>query len=263
MMRSGSRRPALDDSSDDEGDPLDQYYMVSIQLLDLMHTLHSRTAQIFRWWKEEADQVQEDFDLWEVAWLPLLQGMAQFCTDRRKQVANTALAYLQRALLAPGMAGVGGAGWEASFRLLLFPLLQRRRRAKANTTMCKWNLFIARECIPSTSLPPARAAGAGHGGRGRRGLGGELPAAAVPAAAAPPPRQGQHHHVQEAARIQRFPADLTRYVVSSGDHVPRALLAPGIAGVGGAGWEASFRLLLFPLLQRRRRAKANTTMCKV
>ncbi|KAG7312476.1 hypothetical protein JYU34_001987 [Plutella xylostella] len=151
--RSGSRRPALDDSSDDEGDPLDQYYMVSIQLLDLMHTLHSRTAQIFRWWKEEADQVQEDFDLWEVAWLPLLQGMAQFCTDRRKQVANTALAYLQRALLAPGMAGVGGAGWEASFRLLLFPLLQRRRRAKANTTMCKVFLHHLSALTPRPSFP--------------------------------------------------------------------------------------------------------------
>lgn len=26
------------------------------QLLDLMHTLHSRTAQIFKWWRDEADQ---------------------------------------------------------------------------------------------------------------------------------------------------------------------------------------------------------------
>lgn len=28
----------------------------------------------------------EEYDLWEVAWMPLLQGIAEFCTDRRKQV---------------------------------------------------------------------------------------------------------------------------------------------------------------------------------
>ncbi|CAG4994635.1 unnamed protein product [Parnassius apollo] len=83
----GSRRNN-EDSSDEELDTLDQYHMVSIQLLDLMHTLHSRTAQIFKWWRDEADHGQgtEDYDLWEVAWKPLLQGIAEFCTDRRRQV---------------------------------------------------------------------------------------------------------------------------------------------------------------------------------
>ncbi|XP_028167374.1 Golgi-specific brefeldin A-resistance guanine nucleotide exchange factor 1 [Ostrinia furnacalis] len=147
-QRASSRR--RDDSSDEEIDTLDQYHLISIQLLDLMHTLHSRTAQIFKWWRDEADQGQnaEEYDLWEVAWMPLLQGIAEFCTDRRKQVSNSAIAYLQRALLVPGLSpgagGAGGAGgaWEACFQRVLFPLLERLPRrahiaARANTIMCK------------------------------------------------------------------------------------------------------------------------------
>ncbi|CAG4951286.1 unnamed protein product [Colias eurytheme] len=131
------------DSSDEE-DSLDSYHMVSIQLLDLMHTLHSRTAQIFKWWRDEADQEQnaEEYDLWEVAWKPLLQGIAEFCTDRRKQVSNSAIAYLQRALLAPALTSLRGAGWEACFSCVLLPLLAHPPRrhetaARANTLMCK------------------------------------------------------------------------------------------------------------------------------
>ncbi|XP_026741827.1 Golgi-specific brefeldin A-resistance guanine nucleotide exchange factor 1 [Trichoplusia ni] len=142
--RPSSGRKNYDDSSDEEVDTLDQYHMVSIQLLDLMHTLHSRTAQIFKWWRDEADQGQsaEEYDLWEVAWKPLLQGIAQFCTDRRKQVANSAIAYLQRALLVPGLSAMGGSGWEACFESVLFPLLEQLPRradttARANTIMCK------------------------------------------------------------------------------------------------------------------------------
>uniref|UniRef100_A0A182SU30 Mon2/Sec7/BIG1-like HUS domain-containing protein n=1 Tax=Anopheles maculatus TaxID=74869 RepID=A0A182SU30_9DIPT len=38
------------DSSDSESEELpERYQSISIQLLDLMHTLHTRTAQIFRW----------------------------------------------------------------------------------------------------------------------------------------------------------------------------------------------------------------------
>ncbi|XP_026321200.1 Golgi-specific brefeldin A-resistance guanine nucleotide exchange factor 1-like [Hyposmocoma kahamanoa] len=108
-----------------------------------MHTLHSRTAQIFKWWREEAEgQGAEDYDLWEVAWKPLLQGIAQFCTDRRKQVANSAITYLQRALLVPGLSAMGGGGWEACFQSVLFPLLEQLPRradttSRANTIMCK------------------------------------------------------------------------------------------------------------------------------
>ncbi|KAL0821482.1 hypothetical protein ABMA28_004950 [Loxostege sticticalis] len=150
-QRPSSARRRDDDSSDEEVDTLDQYHLISIQLLDLMHTLHSRTAQIFKWWRDEADQGQnaEEYDLWEVAWMPLLQGIAEFCTDRRKQVSNSAIAYLQRALLVPGLspggagnAGGAGGAWEACFQRVLFPLLERLPRrahiaARANTIMCK------------------------------------------------------------------------------------------------------------------------------
>ncbi|CAB3230204.1 unnamed protein product [Arctia plantaginis] len=142
--RPNSGRRRYDDSSDEESDTLDQYHLVSIQLLDLMHTLHSRAAQIFKWWRDEADQAPnaEEYDLWEVAWKPLLQGIAQFCTDRRKQVANSAIAYLQRALLVPGLSAMGAGGWEACFQSVLFPLLEQLPRradttARANTIMCK------------------------------------------------------------------------------------------------------------------------------
>ncbi|XP_013166461.1 PREDICTED: Golgi-specific brefeldin A-resistance guanine nucleotide exchange factor 1 isoform X2 [Papilio xuthus] len=142
--RRGRGRRKGGDSSDEELDTLDQYHMVSIQLLDLMHTLHSRTAQIFKWWREEADQGHggEDYDLWEVAWKPLLQGIAEFCTDRRRQVANSAIAYLQRALLAPALGALGGAGWAACFEHVLLPLLAAPPRrpdaaARADTVMCK------------------------------------------------------------------------------------------------------------------------------
>ncbi|XP_063386835.1 Golgi-specific brefeldin A-resistance guanine nucleotide exchange factor 1 [Cydia fagiglandana] len=139
---SSARRASYEGSSEDEDDTQDQYHMVSLQLLDLMHTLHSRTAQIFKWWRDEADQEQgaEEYDLWEVAWKPLLQGIAEFCTDRRKQVANSAIAYLQRALLAPGLHALGGARWEACFARVLFPLLDAvapQHASRANTILCK------------------------------------------------------------------------------------------------------------------------------
>ncbi|XP_050664644.1 Golgi-specific brefeldin A-resistance guanine nucleotide exchange factor 1 isoform X2 [Leptidea sinapis] len=148
LETSGSRRSRRGGATSAEGsgdeDSPDQYHLVSIQLLDLMHTLHSRTAQIFKWWKDEAEQTQgaEEYDLWEVAWKPLLQGIAEFCTDRRKQVSNNAIAYLQRALLAPALSQLGGAGWEACFSHVLLPLMTNTPRrpdtaARADTLMCK------------------------------------------------------------------------------------------------------------------------------
>jgi brefeldin A-resistance guanine nucleotide exchange factor 1 len=82
--------------SDDERDN-DDYHSISIQLLDLMHTLHTRAASIFSSWAEEeksrsADDGNEGFyidteqqegvkitaeasTLWIKCWCPLLQGM--------------------------------------------------------------------------------------------------------------------------------------------------------------------------------------------
>lgn len=156
--RSGSSR-TRDDSSDEETEDVDQYHLISIQVLDLMHTLHSRTAQIFAWWRDEAEQRgPADHDLWDIAWSPLLQAIALFCTDRRKQVSRCAMRYLQRALLAPGLSSMGGEAWEACFYSVLFPLLGGLGRrpdaaARANTLTCKVLLqhLAALACRPTFS----------------------------------------------------------------------------------------------------------------
>ncbi|CAG4994639.1 unnamed protein product [Parnassius apollo] len=58
------------------------------------------------------------------------------------KVANSAIAYLQRALLAPALSALGGGGWEACFEHVLLPLLAEPPRradaaARADTVMCK------------------------------------------------------------------------------------------------------------------------------
>lgn len=65
----------------------ERYQTIAIQLLDLMHTLHTRTAQIFRWWAEEGS-VPQCNALWSQGWCPLLQGIARISTDYRRQVRN-------------------------------------------------------------------------------------------------------------------------------------------------------------------------------
>ncbi|VVD03672.1 unnamed protein product [Leptidea sinapis] len=57
-------------------------------------------------------------------------------------VSNNAIAYLQRALLAPALSQLGGAGWEACFSHVLLPLMTNTPRrpdtaARADTLMCK------------------------------------------------------------------------------------------------------------------------------
>lgn len=74
-------------SSESEDEELQQRYeYIAIQLLDLMHTLHTRTAQIFRWWAEEGGALPQHSALWAHGWCPLLQGIARLANDRRRQV---------------------------------------------------------------------------------------------------------------------------------------------------------------------------------
>lgn len=119
---------------------------MSIQLLDLMHTLHTRTAQIFKWWAEEHGDDATVYSLWPKGWCPLLQGIARLCCDSRKQVSSilfevelnltnfelfflqirmSAITYLQRALLMPDLQNLSGPEWEACFHNVLFPLLNQ------------------------------------------------------------------------------------------------------------------------------------------
>lgn len=135
--------------SDEEEQDSDAYQTISIQLLDLMHTMHTRAATIFNSWAEEkrwteaakdaieANKVEEFFEgdnqasshletsLWSTCWCPLLQGIARLCCDARKQVRNHALTYLQRALLVHDLQVLQASEWEDCFSKVLFPLLSR------------------------------------------------------------------------------------------------------------------------------------------
>lgn len=132
-LRSGHRSPTSSPDEDDESEEEDEvpsgYHQVTIQLLDLMHTLHTRTAQIFKWWAEESasefDKDHKQMSLWTQGWCPLLQGIARLCCDTRKQIRMSAITYLQRALLVHDLQTLTGPEWEACFHRVLFPLLSQ------------------------------------------------------------------------------------------------------------------------------------------
>lgn len=135
-------------------------HSLSIQLLDLMHTLHTRAASIFSYWAEEGNTSGENSDgtidagtstLWAKCWCPLLQGIARLCCDSRRQVRSQALTYLQRALLVHDLQTLSATEWEACFNKVLFPLLTKllssinnqdpsgmeETRVRASTLLCK------------------------------------------------------------------------------------------------------------------------------
>ncbi|XP_017476492.1 PREDICTED: Golgi-specific brefeldin A-resistance guanine nucleotide exchange factor 1 isoform X1 [Rhagoletis zephyria] len=111
------------------GDPKEEdlrqrYETLSIQLIDLMYTLYTRTAQIFRWWAEEECAVPQCSALWAQGWCPLLQGIARLAMDRRREVRTYAISCLQqRALLVHDLQTLSGAEWTSCFQQVLFPLL--------------------------------------------------------------------------------------------------------------------------------------------
>ncbi|XP_058062506.1 Golgi-specific brefeldin A-resistance guanine nucleotide exchange factor 1 [Anopheles bellator] len=128
-----SSSTGVGDSSDSESDELpERYQSISIQLLDLMHTLHTRTAQIFRWWAEEGGAVPQCASLWSQGWCPLLQGIARLATDHRRQVRTSAITCLQRALLVQDLQTLTGLEWAGCFKQVLFPLLQELLQEKAS-----------------------------------------------------------------------------------------------------------------------------------
>ncbi|XP_053679381.1 Golgi-specific brefeldin A-resistance guanine nucleotide exchange factor 1 [Anopheles nili] len=132
-ISSSSSSSVAMDSSDSESEELpERYQSISIQLLDLMHTLHTRTAQIFRWWAEEGGAVPQCSSLWSQGWCPLLQGIARLATDQRRQVRTSAITCLQRALLVQDLQTLTGLEWAGCFKQVLFPLLQELLHEKAN-----------------------------------------------------------------------------------------------------------------------------------
>lgn len=117
LISSGKRHKAQNTQEEPAG-----YQQTPIQLLDLMHTLHTRTAQVFRWWAEEGGAA-EGVSLWPQGWRPLLQGIARLCCDARRSVRTSAVTYLQRALLAHDLAQLSAAEWSQCLEHVLFPLL--------------------------------------------------------------------------------------------------------------------------------------------
>ncbi|XP_074855931.1 Golgi-specific brefeldin A-resistance guanine nucleotide exchange factor 1 isoform X12 [Carettochelys insculpta] len=120
------------DEEEDESVPA-SYHTVSLQLLDLMHTLHTRAATIYSSWAEEqchleaaGKRIEADSQtLWSSCWCPLLQGIAWLCCDARRQVRMQALTYLQRALLVHDLQALDALEWESCFNKVLFPLLTK------------------------------------------------------------------------------------------------------------------------------------------
>lgn len=108
----------------EQEDLAQRYEQLSIQLLDLMYTLYTRTAQIFRWWAEEGCTVPQSAALWAPGWCPLLQGIARLAMDRRREVRTHAISCLQqRALLVHDLQTLSGTEWCSCFHQVLFPLL--------------------------------------------------------------------------------------------------------------------------------------------
>ncbi|XP_056147557.1 Golgi-specific brefeldin A-resistance guanine nucleotide exchange factor 1 [Lampris incognitus] len=132
--RASSHRPSRShsDEEEDEGVPA-SYHTVSLQLLDLMHTLHTRAASIYNSWAEEQHHLEtsgkkieaDSQTLWTSCWCPLLQGIAWLCCDARRQVRMQALTYLQRALLVHDLQTLDATEWESCFNKVLFPLLTK------------------------------------------------------------------------------------------------------------------------------------------
>lgn len=149
---------SLDEETEAEG--LDGELLAqSIQLLDMMHTLHTRANSIYLSCTCPGDNKTASNErsvggtkmLWIKCWCPLLQGIARLCCDSRRQVRGQALTYLQRALLVHDLQILSAAEWETCFNKILFPLLTKlleninandpsgmeETRMRASTLLCK------------------------------------------------------------------------------------------------------------------------------
>uniref|UniRef100_A0A2R5LB52 Putative pattern-formation protein/guanine nucleotide exchange factor n=1 Tax=Ornithodoros turicata TaxID=34597 RepID=A0A2R5LB52_9ACAR len=173
------------DSEDRLDEAPSDYQRVSIQLLDLMHVLHTRAASIVQVKDTTPPDTTGSFfhaglparnagdlsvlsgqplSLWSTCWCPLLQGIARLCCDTRRDVRTSALTYLQRSLLAQDLQALTALEWEACFNKVLFPLLTKlmenvspcdplgmeETRMRGATLLCK--VFL-QHLNPLLSLP--------------------------------------------------------------------------------------------------------------
>jgi len=147
-----------DESSDEE--LVYEYTHVTLQLLDLMHVLFTRAMGVQTAWD------REPAELWDMAWCPVLQGMARLCCDSRQQVRTQSLTLLQRSLLVPDLQVLSPAQWEFAFLRVLFPMLRKllemsptqtkadpsREETKLRAAMMLSKVFL-QHLTPLSSLP--------------------------------------------------------------------------------------------------------------
>jgi len=125
-IQSEPRNMDYDADEEEEDDLVVEYTHVTMQLLDLMHTLHSRAAGVHEAWAAEGGgHCGGEGDLWDTAWCPVLQGMARLCCDRRAEIRTQALTLLQRSLLIPDLQVLKPNQWEFCFLRVLFPMLRK------------------------------------------------------------------------------------------------------------------------------------------
>lgn len=111
------------DESDEDDQFITSYETISIQLLDLLDTLHIKAASIFTAWAEEQRRISQQTafidsvvsNLWSKCWCPILQGIARLSCDTNGEVRMHALQYLQRALLVHELQTLSAMEWEACF----------------------------------------------------------------------------------------------------------------------------------------------------
>ncbi|XP_024884450.1 Golgi-specific brefeldin A-resistance guanine nucleotide exchange factor 1 isoform X2 [Temnothorax curvispinosus] len=118
VLQCAGKRNRVCNSAEESAD----YQRSPVQLLELIYTLHTRIAQVFRWWAEEGS-IDDGISLWPQAWRPLLQSIARLCCDARRLVRTSAIAYLQSTLMAQDLAQLSAIEWSQCLEEVLFPLL--------------------------------------------------------------------------------------------------------------------------------------------
>ena len=140
--KSATTSPA---TSEDEAEIVETinntYDAMSLQLTELMYTLHTHGSGLFEHAPDNDSQSQQSIPgdvtasrdegvefLWSKCWCPLLQGIARLCCDMRRDVRMSALTYLQRALLVHDLQALTAVEWEACFNKVCLIVVQLQCR---------------------------------------------------------------------------------------------------------------------------------------
>jgi len=119
----------------------------ALKALEKLYSLHSLIPQLIHSTNMRSERAWFEF------WLPILSGLGQQCYHSSKDVRQSALVYLQRALLSNDLESNSNANfWSDCFDNVLFPLLEELLKkevynldpygmdetmARASSLMCK------------------------------------------------------------------------------------------------------------------------------